>query len=219
MIILPTKGRPHNLRRFISAYVKTRATLPVLVALDGADIASYTEFFNSLYEPIPQQFSFIIMPAGTPIGDIFNIISSKFCNEPFYGVMADDVVPETEFWDVVLRDACVPDKISWGSDGIQNARLATHPFIGGDLVRKLGWMAPPGVKHWYVDNGWTQLAKLADAGAYLPEVKTTHMHPVRDKAPMDETYLKQPDHMRDHDAFVEFMRNEMPGALERIKNN
>lgn len=210
MIVLPTKNRPDNLRRFINAYMKTGATLPIHVIFDADDAGRYDSVAT------PKSWKRVSAPAGTPIGAIFNRIFKKYPNEPFYAMVADDVVPETDKWDVILRDACLPDKISWGWDGIQNEMLPVHPFIGGDLVRKLGWWAPPDLNHWFVDNAWKAIADGANCAIYLPDVKMTHHHFSNGKAQIDRTYEQQPNHQHDADRFIEFMKNDFPKVMERI---
>ncbi len=210
MIILPTKGRPDNLQRFVNAYMNTGAILPIHVIFDANDAARYDQVDT------PKYWKRVAAPAGTTLGGIFERVFKKYPNEPFYGMVADDVVPESMEWDVKLKNACLPDKISWGWDGIQNERLPVHPFIGGDLVRKLGWWAAPGLQHWFVDNVWKAVADAHNCAAYLPDVKMTHHHFINGKAPNDRTYDQQPDHQKDADAFRIFMDTEFSKAISRL---
>ena len=211
MIVLPTKNRPKNLERFVHQYYITGATLPVYVVFDAADAWKYNGVKT------PDHWKRISAPAGTPIGEIFNLIFKKYPNEDFYGMVADDVLPQTMIWDIVLRDSCLPDRISWGWDGLQNENLPVHPFIGGDLVRKLGWWAPPGIKHWFVDNAWKSLTLALNNGVYLPNIKMEHLHPVNGKAPTDRTYEEQPSHGADQAAYARFMQSEFPAAVARAQ--
>ncbi len=211
MIILPSMGRPENLRRFVQAYRMTCGTLPIHVILDAADAHNYNEV------QIPYNWKKVSVPAGSRLGDIFNMIFEKYPNEAYYGMVADDIIPQTLIWDVILRDACLPDKIAWGNDEIQKNNLPVHPFIGGDLVRKLGWWAAPGLKHWFVDNVWKALADHLKCGVYLPQLKMPHHHFINGKAPHDKTYANQPSHEQDHLACMEFMKKDFVAAIERAK--
>lgn len=211
MIILPTLHRPQNLSRFIRAYSSTGATLPIHVVFDKDDIHRYSGV------EIPEHWKKCQVPAGTRIGEIFNIIFKKYPDEDFYGMVADDVVPETLIWDIVLRDSSMPDKISWGECGIQNEKLPVHPFIGGDLVRKLGWWAAPCLKHWFVDNVWKNIADELNCGVYLPQIKMSHHHFMNDKAYRDRTYEEQPSHSIDLENYTKFMNEEFPAVISRIR--
>lgn len=211
MIILPTKGRPESLRRFCHQYYLTKAELPIHVIFDAKDAWRYNDVKT------PEHWRRISAPAGMPIGEIFNVIFKKYPNEPFYGMVADDVLPETMHWDTTLRDACTPDKIAWGYDSIQNENLPVHPFIGGDLLRKIGWWAAPGLKHWFVDNAWKSLTLALGNGVYLPDVKMTHLHPLNGRAANDRTYEEQPLHAADHFTYTKFMNEKFPEIVARIQ--
>lgn len=211
MIILPTLHRPDNLRRFLKIYKDTGATMPVVVVTEGSDAC----FFP--LEECPRHFWMFTVDDGTRIGDIFNHAFKTFPNEAFYGIIADDVTPETSRWDLLLREACLPDKIAWGFDGGHDETLPRHPFIGGDLVRKLGFLSCPGVKHWYVDNAWKDIAEALDCGVYLPEVRMIHRHPTTGLAQFDRTYKEQPDPRADEATYRRWKEQEFPALMEKLK--
>ena len=211
MLILPTKGRPGNLRRFVHNYYVTGGTLPVWVVLDAADGSGYNDV------KLPDHWKRISVPSGTPLGGIFDRIFKKYPNESYYGMIADDVVPQTMQWDTMMADLCQPDKIVWGMDGIQNEKLPVHPFIGGDLLRKIGWWAAPGLKHWFVDNVWKHIADSLNCGVYLHDVKMTHLHHINGNAAMDRTYREQPDHKADQRVYEKFMNEQFSGVIDRVK--
>ena len=213
MLILPTKGRPLNLKRFIRAYNDTKAVIPIWLILDASDGYRY-----NLIET-PPHWKRVSVPSGTPLGGIFERIFKKYSNEAYYGMVADDVVPETEHWDSIMMEACQPDKIVWGCDELQNERLPVHPFIGGDLVRKLGFWAAPGMKHWFVDNAWKAIADALGCGIYMPNVKMIHRHYVNGRAPMDKTYQEQPNHMADQIAYQKFMNERFHDLIKRLKSS
>jgi hypothetical protein len=211
VLILPTKGRPDNLRRFIKAYNDTKGSLPISVIFDAND--------GHLYNAVetPSHWRRVSAPAGTPLGGIFDLVFKKYPSEAFYGMVADDVVPETEGWDILLSEACQPDKIAWGLDELQNDFLPVHPFIGGDLVRKLGFWAAPKLKHWYVDNVWKEIAIALDCAVYRPDIRMIHRHFSNGRAQMDRTYRQQPDHETDRFAYERFMQEHFPPLIERLK--
>jgi len=201
-------------------------TLPIHVILDSSDVHRYADV------ELPSHWKRVSVPSGTPLGGIFKRVFEKYPNEAYYGMVspynavdlpflkftqsADDVVPETKGWDFIMAEACQPDKIVWGRDDLQNERLPVHPFIGGDLVRKLGWWAAPGLKHWYVDNVWKHIADALNCGIYLPDVKMIHWHYIIGRAAIDRTYREQPCHEDDERVYKQFMANQFPALIKSL---
>lgn len=212
MIILPTLRRPHLLKNFVSAYKQTDATLPIHVVLDSAD-TSYAAV------ELPSHWKRITVPAGTKLGGIYPLIIKAFPDASFYAMIGDDVVPETMHWDIALKENCLPDKIAWGWDGIQNEKLPTHPFIGGELVRKLGWFAAPGMQQYFVDNIWKHLADVLDCAAYLPNVKMRHCHYTSGDRSRDRTDDEAPNMGNDQLAYTKFMRDDFQKVIEKVRKS
>ena len=84
--------------------------------------------------------------------------------------------------------------------------LPTAVFITSDIIRALGYMAPPCLKHMYLDNYWKALGEGAGCLRYLPDVVIEHMHPEAGKADVDAGYedvwpLMEPDRAA-YDGFV-----------------
>lgn len=210
MIILPTKGRPDSIKRFIGCYAKTQASEPMMLVMDEAD-RSYDGI------ELPAQFSIKRMPPHGGIVECVNAVFREHPDKTYYGIMADDVVPETPRWDVKLKEACLPYGISWGDDSMPDIGLPTHPFLAGDLVRKMGWVVCPSLKHWYADNMVKDIADGLGCGRYLPEVKVPHYHVFNNKAELDDTYMNQPSRERDKEAYLAFRDKELPGLLKKIR--
>lgn len=211
MIILPTRGRPESIRRFMSAYEATGAEEPVMLLVDHDDPSYDTLAMHP-------KFSIKKMPPHSGIGDCFNHAFKDFPSEEYYGIVADDVVPQTPGWDQLLKAACLPYGMSWGNDGVQGGNLCTHPFIAGDVVRRIGWLAAPGIKHWFVDNVWKDIAGVLGGGNYLPDVKMTHYHVLNGLAEMDDTYLSQPSREKDLQSFIAFRQTSFPEIARRIQS-
>lgn len=213
MIIMPTMGRPHNLKRFIDAYRKTLATTPVVIVFDQGD-KTLPEYAKLDY---PDNFIKTDVAAGTRISDLQNMAFYHFHNESFYGLIGDDCVPETEHWDLILQEACGSNKIAWGDDGLQGSKIATHPFIGGDLLRKIGWIAAPGFVRFFTDTIVTDIARGLEVAVYLPNVKTIHYHPFNGTALMDDTYRAAPPLELDMTTYINFRKHQLPSLLERLR--
>lgn len=217
-ILIPTKGRPQNIERFASMYKLTKATEPVVLLLDGDD-RYLADYFNN--QRASNFWCWVAPDSDNGIGGIMNEYFRRFPDEEYYAILADDVVPQTEHWDIILKQACLESRgLAWGDDGLQGAGLPTHPFICGDVVRALGYIAHPKLKHCYIDDCWLAIANVI-GGQYMPNIKLTHFHHLNGKAQLDETYLSQPPIQDDASAFREIQQPyllELLTAKEKLKN-
>jgi hypothetical protein len=200
MINLPTHKRPKSLLRFIEAYHLTQATEPVLLLIDEDD-NSYDEL------SFPSNFSILRIPPGCSAPQRANIPFEKSPHEPYYAIMGDDVVPLTPLWDQKLKEHAQKWKVAYGADGIQNEKLTTHPFIGGEFVRAQGFVAEPAMGDWYGDNCLMDVARTFDLLDYVPEVKYDHQHYITGKSELDATYAKQSDPNKDFEAYKNWGEN------------
>ena len=124
------------------------------------------------------------------------------------GFMGDDHRPRTVGWDKEYLDALreLGTGIVFGDDLYQGDKLPTQCAMTSDIVRALGYMAPPTLTHMYVDNFWRDLGTEADCLYYLPDVVVEHMHPIVGKAEWDEGHLRVNDRQvidADEAAYVE----------------
>jgi hypothetical protein len=187
MWIMPTRGRPHNLRRFIALWrglaQRRDDVWRIVVDLDDPRLLEYQSI------ALPFGWNLHIGPrVGTC--QSYNGMFKRFPDEPFYGVLADDVVPETEGWDAQLVETAGRDGVAYGDDGINGEALATHSVVGGDFVRKLGFISLPGLVRLYADNVLTELARADGVLRYRGDVKLTHHHTFNGLAPKDATHEK-----------------------------
>jgi hypothetical protein len=184
MFVLPSRGRPQNLQRLFDAWVKTKASTPVLLCVDWDD-------------PCWPEYESMDMPSGWrvstgirgPLSRIYNDAFRRHPNEPFYGFIADDVVPVTEYWDTKLIEAAGKDGMAVPSGG-ETTGGVPHFVLGGDLVRSVGWLALPGLDRIFIDTVWRDIARKRNVLTFMPEVVIKHLHFSNGKALMDSTYRK-----------------------------
>lgn len=212
MYILCSRGRPAGVARFIRAYRATCARLPVLLRLDWDD-PRLVEYDAT----VPESWLTEIGPRK-PVAQIYNDIFERYPAERFYGLLADDLLPQTRFWDHALMVGAGRFGVAYGDDKLQGAALATHPVIAGDLVRAVGWLAPPSIQWLYVDTVWTTLGHALGTLQYLPNVITEHLHYSTGKSDYDQTYQ---DHARygseDARAFRAWKSLEAGALVDRLK--
>ena len=189
VLILATRGRPHNLIRFMEAYEEMSSTAKVVVGLDDDD--PVLEIYREISKSMPKSFQMLMVDNPSPGACVVqNKIFEAMPDADVYGIIADDVVPMTVHWDNELSQAAYKHGVAFCADGMHDGKFATHPFIEGDLVRDYGFIAPDGLKHLYVDNFWFDVGQR-DGIKYLPDVRLEHRHWCNGKAPKDDIYNHQ----------------------------
>ncbi len=209
MFILPSRGRPHNLRRFLNAALDTDQQARTLVYLDEDD-PTLGEYRKIDY---PHWW---IVHVGQPVGlgGVYKWVFETFPNLDYYGFLGDDLIPRTKHWDKELIDAAGIGDISYGDDGNWGEKLATHPCVGGELVRHMGWLCYPGLNKLFIDTVWHTVGITLGRLHYLPDVKLEHMHYIFGKAEHDETYGDQTKYYaHDQDYYRKFI-GEWGAVLE-----
>jgi hypothetical protein len=221
MIFFPTRSRAWALQRFIDNYKVTGATLPVLIIIDEDNLSHYGDILSKLPSSTFQLFP---NPANRNLRDAVNNAFAANPNEEFYGIVADDIVPHTDEWDVKLAEACKPHYIAWPNDGIwgkqnNNPELPTHPFIGGDLCRALGYVMTPHTNRHCADFVWLDIANALGLGKPMPEILMEHMHWQNGKAPIDTTYSLQPSAAEGHHQYHNVYKGSdvFKADIERVR--
>jgi hypothetical protein len=183
--LLQSRSRPHNLARFARAWCGTAASTEVLIRIDDDDplAASYAAM------DMPCRWT-VMQGRRLPFAAMFNEIFARFPDRAWYGLLADDILPQTQGWDRILVEAAGKDGLAYGDDGINGAALATHFAVAGDLVRTVGWLALPGLQRLYIDTVWNDIARARGTLRYRCDVKLTHLHFSNRRAPVDGMYRK-----------------------------
>lgn len=184
-IVLPSKGRPHNMTRLLEAMEKTcegDTTLIVGLDLDDPTRASY-----------PQGPTYVVEDGlQRKVVQWINLLAVPRVKEyRFIGHFGDDCVPRTPGWDVRLMEALEHTPLAFADDMEYGQRpagsLPTHIFMRSNVVRKLGYVGPPEIQHMYVDLAWFAWGNKTGI-TYLPDVQIEHMHFLEGKAIMDASY-------------------------------
>lgn len=202
-VIVPTRGRPKNVRRLIEAWLKTKAEATLWFGFDDddetLDLAMQTAVIGEfgvdvrISDPLPR----------TNMNGTLNALALRAAVEyDIVGFMGDDHCPRTRHWDKTIASHMVGGpSIVYGNDLMQGPLLATAVFMTSDIIRTLGYMAPPQMKHLFLDNSWMAWGQGTERISYLPEVVIEHMHPQAGKAEWDEGHIRvNAGEMWEHDA-------------------
>jgi hypothetical protein len=213
--VLATRSRPDNCRRFIKSWVTTQASTPVYVRLDDND--PYLDELKKL--PWPNEFQIQVGPRHG-ISRAMNEMYEKFPNEPWYGFLADDLHPVTPKWDCLLVEAAGKFDISYPNDGAKNTALPTHPCVGGDLVRAIGWFGFPPCYHYFVDTVWQYLGEHLHNIHRLDSVIVEHLHYSFGKSEKDQVYQESGEKIsQDKKAYRAWCKLEGKLLIDRLQRD
>ena len=189
LVIVPSRGRPENIRLLMAAWSGTRTYAQLLVVVDDDD--PEVDAYRDVMGDAPDWASLEVTPRKR-LGPTLNEYAVR--NAPLYdvlGFMGDDHRPHTHGWDRRFSVAIAQAGgvgLAYGNDLIQGANLPTAVWMSSCIVETLGYMVPPGMTHLYLDDFWKALGMRLGKLAYLSDVVIEHMHPIAAKASWDDTY-------------------------------
>jgi hypothetical protein len=183
------------------------------VAIDDDQLEIYTLIPGIIYEVNPR-----LLMNGT-----LNLVASQYANEyQTITFLGDDHHVQTDRWDEILY-ATIKERgfgLSYGDDLLQGKNLATAIMMSTNLIRLLGFMAPPKQRHLFMDNFWMLLGQRLFCIDYHPEVIIEHQHYLVGKSSLDAMYAEvNSSEMYQHDqkAFIDYVATDFEKDLERVK--
>lgn len=230
-VIVPTRGRPDNIRKVIAAWDETGtwedADLHLAVDQDDPEFASYQGVEREHRRP---GLYLTVQDAWTPMVPKLDAAArwaSRERDEDEYrytaiGFAGDDHLPRTPGWARRYLDTLAEMGVGmvYGHDGYQGRKLATEWAVSAEAVRVLGKMVPAPVEHLYCDNAMMDLYGGAGAMRHLPDVTIEHMHPVAGKSARDEQYDRvnsREQYSTDREAYRSWRRTTMPTQIRQLK--
>jgi hypothetical protein len=237
VVLVPSRERPHAARELAEAFKATcTADTELVFAVDEDDssiehysaIAAAPVGLNGPFvDQLHPRVSVCVDDEPTSMVHALNgaaaVAATCFSPQPFaVGFMGDDHRPRTRGWDAAYLKALreLGTGIVYGDDLLQRQNLPTQCAMTADIVRELGFMAPPALTHMYVDNFWLALGTAADCVQYLPDVVVEHLHPVAGKAQWDAGYVRVNDpsmYHRDGAVFADYVRDFLANDVEKVR--
>ena len=212
LVILPTRGRPEKAEEAVALLRENSTISDICVAIDDDQSNLYPRIDGVIYEVNER-----LRMNGT-----LNLVANKYVDkyETIY-FLGDDHHAKTKSWDELLY---APIKargygLSYGDDKFQGKNLATAVMMSTNIIKILGFMAPPKLIHLYMDNFWMNLGTALQCLDYIPEVTVEHMHYAAGKAVLDEQYAEvnsKQMYETDQNTYVEYVKNDLKNDLEKI---
>lgn len=212
MWVFATRSRINNCKRFIDAWNQTNASTKVYVRLDQDD----PDLDSIKNLPWPSTFEIHVGPRAR-IGPAMQEMFEFYPNEPWYGVLADDVIPQTMHWDQLLIEAAGTNSISCANEVHEKRVRICHPCVGGDLVRLVGCFAIPTVKHFGTDTLWESIHHCCGLNNRLDHVILEHAHFNFGQSELDQTYVEsQALRQQDKRAYKAWMNENFDNILQKV---
>lgn len=215
-IIVPSRGRPSRIDECMKSLLAHTVQSDIYVALDEDDHHNYKKYLGVKYIIGPK-------PIKLGVNEKLNRIANQLKNDYDYIMWAaDDTVVLTPAWDKLLVDAIkdVPNGISYPDDLLQGERLPSNgTCFTTNIVRSLGYLAPPTLLHLYIDNYWKRLGETLGSLRYCSDVKLEHHHYVNKKAMVDPIYeAVNAQWMYEHDrtALALYYANDFGKDLQKL---
>lgn len=186
-VLVPTRGRPDNVRRLASSVRETATTnVELIFYVDEDDVQSF-----DAVQAVGDQ---VIWGPRVVLSEMWNRCAELAYHEVMMHC-GDDIIFRTPAWDrhVVDEFERFDDRVVFvhGEDGIQHGAIGTHGFLHRRWVDAVGYFVPPYFSSDYNDLWLTEVADALGRRVYLPNVYTEHMHPVAGKAPLDATHQER----------------------------
>ena len=207
--LLPTRGRPQTLARFLAAAVATGHSTPGMILHgDQADIEGV--------ELPPNWTAHRTEAAG--MGDKFREVWDEISTLDWVGWVVDDLVPETPRWDTTLISGLNGANIISCNDGARAPFRMGAPVFSGDLLRAVGYIYPQDYFwHAYADDMWERLGRATDTWWVCMDVVLRHHDAFQGLAIADATHTASYGRMaQDKADLLRWRRNEMDAAVRRV---
>lgn len=216
LLLIPSRGRPQNIARLAESMDRTcRADTQLVVGLDDDD--PELDGYLAIDRP---DFMAAVAPGMRRVVQWLNHLAGVHAGSAScLGHVGDDNVFETVGWDVRVIDALGRVPFCFADDkypGRPTGTLCCHIFMRSAVVKALGYMGPPSIRHMYVDPVWMAWGQ-ATGIEFLADVAIPHLHYSAGKSDFDDTYagsLAETSH--DLDAFNAYCASDLNRDIDLL---
>jgi hypothetical protein len=213
LVILPTRSRPDSAERCINALKEHSTISDFVIAIDDDQAELYPRLDGVTYEVNPR-----LRMNGT-----LNLVANKYADQyETIFFLGDDHLVQTPAWDQYLAKA-IDHKgygLAYGNDLLQRHQLATAVMMSTNIIKAVGYMAPPKLVHLFMDNYWMIVGRKLETLWYFDQVIIEHLHPVAGKVAWDDQYREaNSDEVSSADRreLQRYMDEDFPSEFEKIK--
>lgn len=155
------------------------------------------ELYAPLLETITMGVNYLILNETLPLAEKLNKATSLLMSGELgtsaplaIGYVGDDCLFETEGWEKEVREKLISTEgIVYCNDLLKGEEVPNNVFIHGGIIEKIGFMCPPGLKHYYIDNYWKDLGLRTHKIFYFDDLVIEHLHHGNGKAEKDALHI------------------------------
>ena len=215
LVIIPARGRPDKAQLAFDALKEHSKISDFMIGLDEDDADNYPEIKGVIREVNPR-----LKMNGT-----LNLLATRYqYRYKTITFMGDDHLVRTDAWDEKLYEP-IHNRgfgISYGNDLFQGENLPTQVMMSTNIIKVLGFMAPPKQIHLFMDNFWMLLGMDLNAIWYFDDVIIEHLHFLAGKSQADAGYMEAnaPDiSTADGAEFCRYVEQDYPADLAKLKES
>jgi len=221
LLIVPSRGRPENVRRLIRAVAETAVMRTDIAFGFDDDDPEFEANLKAVSESLTgfrdRRVPSVIVTSGErmDLGPWTNKLALDHASGYRYlASFGDDHLPLTDGWDEMLirvLEAGGPG-FTYPNDHVRED-IPQAVVVSSEIVQALGWMCEPRLEHFFVDNVWSDLGQFAGCITYCEDVHVEHLHHLNPKHPSvrDDTYRQA------ETKFTQDMGNFEQWRFERMK--
>ncbi len=172
LVMVPTRGRRAQCERFLEAFSQTATCADLLFITDPDDQDTYAGMdWGTATHAVLDPRDYLtgkLNKTALPMADLYPVLA-------WFG---DDCVPETPGWDKLMLDTLATlGGTGWVyPDDKRRNDVPEQWMCSSDVVKALGWFAPPSLSHYYIDNVIAELGKRAGMIRWCPQAVIRHEH-------------------------------------------
>lgn len=220
-VFCPTRHRPQNALRLTESFNETTSYARLIFSVDedaGPMLSAYTADLEwqdriGVFRHPGEHGTGFVKPLNW-------VVDRAGWAGEFYGFVGDDHVFRTSSWETKVEAAFhAGADVVYGDDLLVGDRIPTAVFLRRELVRALGWFAPPQFSHLNADCCWKDIGESLGTLRYLPDVVIEHLHPAAGKAENDDqySYVNSPEMVKKDGATYDRWLAELPEFISQLK--
>ncbi len=214
IIILPTRGRAGGkLQRCLRALKETGTTTPGLIAVAEDDWRTNKDAYAKT--EIPPGWNFFVGDYPDT-ATATEAVRARFPDAAFYIWFTDDNIAETPEWDRLLVSHLTGNNIVSTAFGEKSSRMNGAIAFSGDLIRAIGYIYPPGLKHLFLDDVFEEIGRMTGCWQVLPDVMVRHYHGPKVGEPDTTSERVNTFWENDRKAYLNWQKTDGVAAVERI---